>query len=179
MTQKDYKNHSAHPGQEDKKIEKVKDLQRQCDEYLAGWQRAKADLSNYKKDEFKRLEEVAKFANTEILMDLIRVVDSFELGILALEKASPVRSDSTESKQVEKGIHLIKSQLENVMKKYGLERIEAKEGDNFDPAFHEAITSVEGNDKNDGKIAEEVETGYALNERVLRASKVKVYKSKK
>ncbi|MFH1694661.1 MAG: nucleotide exchange factor GrpE, partial [Patescibacteria group bacterium] len=117
------------PEKEDKKTPKKDDnkkLKEERDEYLEGWQRAKADLSNYKKDEFKRLEEVARFANTEVLMDLVRVVDSFELGLSALEKTGPV----------EKGVYLIKSQLEEAMRKHGLERIGVKEGDKFDPSIH-------------------------------------------
>jgi len=151
-----------------KKTEDVEKLSKERDDYLAGWQRAKADLANYKKDEFKRLEEVARFSNTEIILDTIRVLDSFDLGLAAMEKMG----------KVEKGVYLIKSQLEDVLKKYGLERIEVREGDKFDPNLQEAITSVDGNESQDGLIAEEVEKGYALHGRVLRAPRVKVYKRK-
>jgi molecular chaperone GrpE len=154
-----------------KKVKKVEDIEilgKERDDYLAGWQRAKADLSNYKKDELKRLEEIARFSNTEIILDLIRVLDSFELGLTAMEKMG----------EVEKGIYLIKSQLESALKKYGLERIEIKKGDIFDPNLQEAITSVDGDESQDGHVAEEVERGYLLYGRVLRAPKVKVYKKR-
>lgn len=151
-----------------KKAEDTDKLNKERDEYLAGWQRAKADLANYKKDEFKRLEEVARFANAEMISDSIRVLDSFELGLAAMEKMGGV----------EKGVYLIKSQLEDVLKKYGLERIEIKSGDKFDPGLQEAVASVEGEEAQDGLVAEEVERGYTLHGRVLRAPKVKVYKKK-
>ncbi|MBU2101194.1 nucleotide exchange factor GrpE [Patescibacteria group bacterium] len=170
MSDKNHKNPSAHSGQEDKEAEETtNNVEKQRDEYLAGWQRAKADLSNYKKDEFKRLEEIARFANAEMIMDLIRVMDSFELSLTAMEKTGGA----------EKGIYLIKSQLGDVLRKYGLEPIETETDQEFDPHLHEAVVSVGGTVEQDGKIMEEIEKGYVLNGRVIRASKVKVYKSKK
>ena len=151
-----------------KKAEDTEKLSKERDDYLAGWQRAKADLSNYKKDELKRLEEVTRFSNAEIILDLIRVLDSFELGLTAMEKMG----------EVEKGIYLIKGQLEDTLKKYGLERIETKEGNIFDHNLQEAITSVDGDESQDGCIAEEVERGYFLHGRILRAPKVKVYRKR-
>ena len=159
------------PDKDPKKTKKTEDpdkLSKERDEYLAGSQRAKADLANYKKDELKRLEEIVRFANAEIILDTIRVLDSFELGLAAMEKMG----------EVEKGVYLIKSQLEDVLKKYGLEHIEIKPGDKFDPGFQEAVASVEGEAPQDGLIAEEVERGYTLHGKVLRAPKVKVYKKK-
>ncbi|MDD5710509.1 MAG: nucleotide exchange factor GrpE [Candidatus Colwellbacteria bacterium] len=146
----------------------IEKLSKERDDFLAGWQRAKADLINYKKDELKRLEEVARFANAEIIFDIIRVLDSFELGLTAMEKLG----------KVDKGVYLIKGQLEDALRKYGLERVEVKEGDEFDPNLQEAIASIDGNVSQDNRIAEEVERGYTLHGRTLRVPKVKVYKKK-
>lgn len=144
-----------------KDIEKIK---KERDDYLEGWKRAKADLMNYKKDEIKRIEKMVAFANEKIISDLLVVLDSLGLAI-----------DSTE--KVNKGIYLIKSQLEDILKKYGVEIIEVKNGDKFNPEIHEAVTTVEAN--NEGKpdmIVDEIETGYKLNGKVLRPSRVRVYK---
>jgi molecular chaperone GrpE len=151
-----------------KKSSEVEKLTEERDDYLAGWQRAKADLSNYKKDELKRLEEVARFSNATIILDLIQVLDSFELGLAAMEKMG----------EVEKGVYLIKSQFESALRKYGLERIVIKTGDPFDPNLQEAVASIDGDASQDGCIAEEVERGYTLYGRVIRAPKVKVFKKK-
>src|SRR3989338_6296064 len=73
------------------------------EEYLAGWQRAKADFINYKKEEAKRLETLAKYANAMLLEELITVLDNFDLAIQALGKMRgapmPDGPSGTESRQ--------------------------------------------------------------------------------
>ena len=91
--------------------DKLSACEKQRDEYLAGWQRAKADFINYKKDEGKRFESLIRFANEDILEELIGVLDSFDLGLAAMEKAGPV----------EKGVYMVRSKLDNVLKQRGLE----------------------------------------------------------
>lgn len=135
------------------------------DEYLDGWRRAKADLANYKKDEIKRLEEVAKFGSEELIRDIVIVLDSLDLSLAALEKDS--QADG-------KGVYLIRSQLMDVLRRRGLERMKAESGQPFDPAFHEAVGESEGGAS--GTIDVEVEAGYLLNGKVLRPSRVKVFK---
>jgi len=143
-------------------------VSKERDEYLDGWKRAKADLINYKKEEVQRLDEIARFASKEIVLDLIKVIDSFELALAALEKEG----------SVEKGVYMIKGQLMEVLEKYGVQTIEIGEGDQFDPSIHEAIANVETEDDKDDQIAEEVEKGYIMHDKVIRAAKVKVYKEK-
>ena len=66
-----------------KEIDEVLKCQKERDEYLDGWKRAKADLINYKKDEAKRFETIIKFSQEAIIRDLINILDSFDLAILA------------------------------------------------------------------------------------------------
>jgi len=139
----------------------------QRDEYLAGWQRAKADFINYKKEEFAHLQEVAKYGSEDLIKDMISVMDNFDLGLRSLEKAGPV----------EKGIYLIRSQIEDILKKRGLAKMEVKVGDIFDPATMEAMTEIES-DLPHGAVVEEIEPGYRLHEKVLRAARVIVSKGK-
>lgn len=149
-------------------VSELEKLEQQRDEYLDGWKRAKADLINYKKDEFKRLEEMVRFANEDLIHDLLSVIDSFDLAVAAMEKSG----------EVEKGVYLIKSQLEDVLRRRGLERIEASKGTEFDPNVHEAVAALETETEVDNIVAEEIEAGYRLNGKVIRAAKVKVYKQK-
>lgn len=144
----------------------IEKLKQDCEEYLNGWKRAKADLANYKKDELKRLEELSRFANEDIILDLLKILDSFELALRAMEKTG----------HAEKGVSLIQSQLEDLLRKRGLERIEIQEGQTFDPQSHEAILMIDGPPDKGGLVAGEVERGYLLNGKVIRAAKVKVYK---
>ena len=149
-------------------IEKLKNAVAECekerDEYLNGWKRAKADLSNYKKEEQERFSAMARFSEENLVRALIGVLDSFDLGLISWK----------EERQEKKGMTLIRLQLEDVLKKFGLERIVIKPGDNFNPAFHECLFMIEGGIS--GAIMEEVEKGYILNGKVIRPSRVKVAK---
>ena len=144
---------------------KLEVSEKEREEYLNGWKRAKADLINYQKDEGKRFEEVVGYVTGAMIRDLIPVLDSFELGIAALEKNGPV----------DKGVYIIKTQLEEVLKKKGLEKIKVSPGDQFDLTKHESIGEVEVEGAS-GTIAEEIESGYLLNGKVVRPARVKITK---
>jgi molecular chaperone GrpE len=138
---------------------------KQRDEYLAGWQRTKADFINYKKDEMKRFEEVARYGSVDLIKDLISVLDNFDLGLRALEKSGPV----------EKGVYMIRSQIEDILKKRGLEKIILKPGDEFDPMIAEAMSEVPS-EHPPGTIVEEVEPGYRLYDKIVRPARVIISK---
>lgn len=142
------------------------ELKQKIEEYLNGWKRAQADLINYKKDENKRFEETVKFGNVLLLGDLLAVLDSFDLAITALEKLG----------QAEKGIYIIKGQLEDVLKKHGLEKLAVSAGQLFDPDRQEAIAEIENSGKPPNTIVEEIEAGYLLNGKLIRPARVKVAK---
>jgi len=145
----------------------VETLKKERDEELDGWKRAKADLVNYKNDDMARLKEISRFASEDVMRDIVVVLDSFDLGIASL-------ADSDES-PAHKGMYMIRTQLEDVLKKRGLERMINPIGNPFDPALHEAIASVES-DKESGTVVDEVEKGYFLNGKVLRPARVVVAK---
>lgn len=145
--------------------EEPEKIQKERDEYLNGWQRAKAEFINYKKDEAKRFELFARIANEELMRELIIVLDSFNLAISAME------SDG----RTEKGVYMIKSQLEDLLKKFGLEKIEVKIGEQFDPSSQEAIVTAESEEES-GIVLEEIENGYILNGKLVRPARVKLAK---
>lgn len=147
--------------------EKLVACEKQRDEYLAGWQRARADFINYKKEESGRFEQMIRFANEDLLEDLVGVLDSFDLGLQALEKAGPV----------EKGVYMIRAKLDDVVKLRGLERLPVKVGDKFDPSLSESIVEMES-DQPEGTIVEIIESGYKLHDKILRPARVKVSKGK-
>ncbi len=143
----------------------VAKCQKERDEYLDGWKRAKADLLNYKKDEAKRFEFMLKFANEGMIRELVLVLDSFDLALNSLEKEG----------KAEKGMYLIRAQFEDILKQHGLERVIVSVGQQFDPNLQEAIASVKS-DKPSGTVIEEVERGYILNGKLIRPARVKVSK---
>lgn len=133
-------------------------------EYLDGWQRAKAELINYKKDEGKRLEEMIRFASADFIEDILPVLDSFDLAVAA------GASDSAAH-----GIVLIRSQLENILKKRGVTEIAVRPGDPFNPEQHESIGET-ASEYPAGGIAEVSQNGYVLSGRVIRPARVKLSK---
>jgi molecular chaperone GrpE len=144
---------------------KLAEAEKQRDEYLAGWQRTKADFINYKKEEMKHMEDVARYGNENLIKDLISVLDNFDLGLRTMEKAGPV----------ERGIYLIRSQMDDILKKRGLEKVSVKAGDEFDPMIAEAMAEVPS-DRPPGVIVEEVEPGYRLHDKILRPARVIISK---
>ena len=145
--------------------EELKTCREERREYLDGWQRAKAELINYKRDEAKRFEELAKFAAEGVIAEVVQVLDSFDL---ALQHQMP--------KDVERGIVLIRSQLEDILRRRGLETVQSK-GQTFDPAVHESLGEVESHAA-PGTVGDELQKGYLLNGKVLRPARVKIARVK-
>jgi molecular chaperone GrpE len=142
----------------------LEECEKKKQEFFLGWQREKADFINYKKKEGERLMEIMEAMKEELLFKLLPVLDSFSLA----EKTIP--ADEKENENV-KGLLLIKKQLKEFLKSEGIEEIPcAKE---FDPRLHEAVGEVVS-ETEEGTIAEEVEKGYWLKDRVIRPAKVKV-----
>lgn len=151
------------PGQTDQ----LEECRKQRDEYLAGWQRAKADFLNYKKEEIMRLQEMARYANGEFAQEFLDVLDNFDLAIGAMGKAG----------EVDRGIYMIRAQIEDILKRYGVRKATIAPGDTFDPAVAEALIEVES-EIPAGKIVEEVKAGYFLHDKLLRPARVKVSKGR-
>ena len=136
-------------------------------EYIEGWKRAKADLINYKRDEEKRFEEVSKFSIQGLLREIIPVLDSFDLALSVLDKDG----------KAEKGVSMIRAQLEDALRKGGLEKISINKGDAFDPMIHESIRE-EKSELQEGSVVNVIEQGYILHGRVIRPARVSVSKNK-
>lgn len=156
--------------EEDKKPEaealgELEALKKERDEYLDGWKRAKADYLNYRKDEAERFAAWGKMANESLIGDLLMVLDSLNVGLSMISEGSAEK----------KGMSLVKTQLEDVLRRYGLEMLKAPPGKPFDPAREEAVGEMESPHP-EGSVAEEAEKGYSLGGKVIRPAKVKVSK---
>ncbi len=173
--------------------QKLKECQKLRDEYLAGWQRARADFLNYKKEEAERLEKVKEFAEDNLILKILKVVDN-------LERAKKEIPEDVKNSGWIKGFFQIENQLKSFLKNEGVEEINP-EGERFDPNFHEAVEEVRektekedaGTERTDtepkrednkaersisetGKVVEVLEKGYKRGEKLLREAKVKVSK---
>lgn len=168
----EHMNDATNDGQEPKNQEMVfavkeelEQLKRERDEYLAGWQRAKADFINFKRDAEKLSVEIQKFTREDFVYQLLPILDHFALA----EAHLPADRKSDEWV---KGVIAIKTELAEILKREGVEMIEAV-GKPFDPQFHESIGTLEAEGP-ENVVIEEVQRGYSLNGRVLRPAKVKI-----
>jgi len=148
-----------------KKLEEAEKLKQ---EYLAGWQRARADLINYKKEELERVGDFIKRANENLIFDFLPILDNFD---------NAEKTISAEKKEIPeiKGFLQIKKQILEFLKKYGVEEIKSV-GEKFDPVFHEVVEEIDTDKFETGTIVEEIQKGYKINGRVLRPARVKVAK---
>jgi len=148
-------------------IESVKKAlaEEKSEKYLANWQRAQADFVNYKRRSEQERAEVVNYANSTLILNMLPVLDDLERAL------GSVPDELAESPWVD-GIRHIYRKLQAVLEAQGISVIEA-EGKDFDPNFHEAVMSVEGEE---GKVIEETQKGYKLRNRVIRPTKVKVGK---
>ncbi|PIP58229.1 MAG: nucleotide exchange factor GrpE [Candidatus Vogelbacteria bacterium CG22_combo_CG10-13_8_21_14_all_37_9] len=161
-------------GQITDKLKKFQAELKTCDqekkEYLNGWQRAKADYANLKKDIAKDKTEHIRLARESFLYDLLPLADSFELAFAN-------KTAWTEAPENwRKGVEYIYQQLEKIFEQYQLEAINPL-NQTFDPEKHEALGFIETDEIQTGLILEVLKKGYILNGKVIRPAQVKVGKS--
>lgn len=153
--------------------DKLKQVTREKQEYLDGWQRLKADYVNFKKREEESKGEFIKFAREGLIGDLLPVLESFHMAFSnkeAWEKVEP---------SWRQGVEYIHAQLEQTLEGHGLSKVDPT-GAKFDPASHTAIGGVPTDDpKLDHVIAEVVQYGYLLSGKMIRSPRVKVYELSK
>ncbi len=149
--------------------ERLKKAIAEKQEYLDGWKRSQADAINAKRKEEDARKEYAKFIREDMIVQLLPVLDSFEMAFgnkESWEKVDPAWR---------KGVEYIYSQLSSVLAANELAALEPKTGEPFNPAYHQAVELVAtDNPGSDNAIVEVVQKGYLFNGRVLRPAKVKV-----
>ena len=148
--------------------EKLSKCQEEKEEYLDGWQRAKADFVNLKKRSEEERSNIITKSKANFINDLLPVIDSFDMAM----KDQEAWNSAPENWR--KGIESIHSQLNRLLNEYDVMEI-SETGIDLDPNQHEAIDSVEvTDDQQDGKVIEVVQKGYKINDRVIRPASVKV-----
>lgn len=149
---------------------KLEECQKERQEYLTGWQRAKADLINARREFEEEKQTLRTRAHASVIEDILSVLDSFEMAFVNKSAWEAV------DKQWRTGIEHIYTQLKTVLEDYGVREI-AAEGEVFDPTLHESVEVVPTNDENkDDTVASIAQTGYVMGDRVIRPAKVRVYK---
>jgi len=148
--------------------EKIKKIEAEKMEYLTGWQRVKAEMVNARKRDEEERREFTKYANENLIEELLPVLESFDMAMgnkEAWEKAD---------KNWRIGVEYIYSQLRKALENNGLVEINPL-NEKFDHAKHEAVSYEPVNDpKLDHVIIGVIQKGYSLNGKVLKVPKVKV-----
>ncbi len=147
---------------------KIKELEQKNEEYLTGWQKERADGINLRKRLEEEKNEFRKFAKEDITTELMAVLDSFDSAFKNKEAWEKV------DENWRRGVEYIHSQLINVLGNHGVSVINPL-GEQFDPQRDEAIENVPvENEEDDHKIVEVLSVGYKLQDKIIRAPKVKV-----
>lgn len=133
--------------------------------------RERADLENYRKRVQKEKEELLKYGNESLLLEILPILDNMERAL----------AHSTEEGQaaVVEGVKLTHGMLLSALKKFGVVPLDVARGAAFDPALHHAVHQVESGELPPNTIAEVFQGGYLLNDRLLREAMVVVAVPKK
>ena len=140
----------------------IEELKKKTEEYLNGWKRERADFLNYKKSEMERIGELVKYANEEIILKILPILDNIYLAEAHLPE------DLAKTSWIE-GFKAIKGQLCDFLAKEGISAIKTI-GEKFDPNLMESVGG-EGE-----TVVEEVQKGYTMHGKLIRPAKVKIRK---
>ncbi|MDO8683193.1 MAG: nucleotide exchange factor GrpE [Armatimonadota bacterium] len=128
--------------------------------------RAVADFANFKRRRQEEYETQVRFANQELILKLLPIVDNFERALQAAQ-------DNRSFDALAEGVSLTLRQIYDLLNREGVQAIDAV-GQEFDPMMHEAVMRVESDEYPENTVVEELEKGYTQNSRVIRPARVKV-----
>lgn len=148
---------SGAPGAEEER------LRRELSEIREQWVRTVADLDNFRKRSEREAREVRRYALFDPMRDVIGVVDNLERALSSIGTVEDLK----------RGVELILVQLRDVLKTHGVREVQAL-GAAFDPALHDAVARDESEEVDAPTVAEELQRGYMMHDRLLRPALVKV-----
>lgn len=152
--------------------EKIAELETKLAETHDQLLRKAAEFENYRKRMNQEKQNAIEYANQNLLLDIIPIIDDFERAIQAGEAG--LQANSADYPGFLDGIKMIEKRLAGQLEsKWGLKRF-VSAGETFDPNLHEALMMEKSPDVNEAVVQEELMKGYMLKERVIRAAKVKV-----
>lgn len=149
---------------EEGEIEKLKDeLAESKDKYL----RLYSEFENFRRRTAKEKLEMVQTANEDLMTVLLPIIDDFERAEKSFE------DEKSDVKAIREGVQLIHNKFKKALEQKGLEVMKSKEGMDFDPEYHEAITQIPAPKKSlKGKVVDVIEKGYMLKDKVIRYAKV-------
>jgi len=155
--------HLNEPVEEESQIEKLRtQVSESNDKYL----RLAAEFDNFRRRNAKERVELIQTAGRDVITDLLVVLDDSERAQKQMETAGDIA-------QVKEGVQLVFSKLRNTLAAKGLKPMESV-GKDFDPDLHEAVTEIDAGQDMKGKVVDEIQKGYYLNDKIIRFAKVVV-----
>lgn len=151
-------------------IDKINEMEKQIESVYDQYLRAQAEIENIKKRNQKAREEWIKYANENLIKELLPVIDN-------LEKAISHSNNENALDALREGVELTLKGLKDTLCRAGLEEI-CSLGKPFDPNYHEAVSEQEDENAEPGTVIQELQKGYTLNQRLIRPSMVVVCKGK-
>lgn len=146
---------------------RVSDLESELAEATDSLLRKTADFDNYRKRMLREKEDYVAYANRELLLDIVTIIDDFERAIRSAD-------ESDDFSAFHDGIVMIEKQFTGMLeRKWKLARFDSV-GETFDPQKHEAMMTEERADHSESTVLEDFQKGYMLHDKVLRPAKVKV-----
>ena len=143
-------------------------LKTQLDEVNDKYIRLLAEFDNFKRRTAKERIELFKVANQETLKAMITVLDDFDRAQKSMDTAHDIDA-------LKEGLKLVHHKLKTTLQSQGLAEMENSYGKTFDTDLHEAVTNIPAPTEDlKGKVVDELEKGYLLNEKVIRFAKVVV-----
>jgi molecular chaperone GrpE len=150
----------------------LKEVQKQKEEYLTGWQKERAEFANYRKQEDERRAMFSESMRERILTRFLTVIDSFNMAFANKESWAKV------DENWRKGVEYIYTQMNTIFEEYGVKAI-GEAGEVFDPNVYESIDVVETDKKElNHTVANVIQKGYKLGDRIIRPARVNVYEYK-
>lgn len=149
-----------------KRDAEIKQLKKEKEELRDQFLRKLAEMENLKKGLEREKADYLQYSLSELLLELLVVLDNFERALSAAEQGA-------DGNAFHNGIELIYRMYLNILLKKGVQPIEIKDGA-FDPNLHHAMATEESDQVKDPKVAEVLQKGYMLHNRLLRPALVKV-----
>ncbi len=157
--------HLNDPVADESEMEKLKEeLEEEKDKYL----RKVAEFDNFKRRNAKERLELMQTAGRDVIEDMLSVLDDCERAERQIEKSDDLNS-------IKEGVTLVFNKLRNTLQAKGVKAMETI-NQVFNPDLHEAVTEIPAPDGMKGKIIDEVQKGYYMNDKIIRHAKVVVGK---
>ena len=160
----------AAPESVDELCNRLESARREAKDVYDRLLRVSAEFDNYKKRTSREMKSFRKYANENLVADLLPVVDNLERAIESTEGQSETESGILE------GVKMTRREILKVLEKYGVSPIESV-GQPFNPEYHEAVAQEPSADHSENTVLREFHKGYLLHDRLVRPAMVVVSKA--